>query len=249
MKLYFNGCSFTHRDELTSPEKDAWPMLVSSHLNAICTNDAVSGGTNGRTLYLTLSQAEQHDFVFVAWTYYHRFTEYNPVDNFEINFTPQLNLDPELHDSDDLKKNFSKYKQHGETFYKYWFNELYEFKKWLQQIVLLQSFFRARNKPYIMLNTVDNHLSRWSQPWDTFNEACRDLISFFDRVDDYQLHNQHQQIQYLISLIDRTCFIDWGSWCIKDLCSTHLCGPRGHILESGHSAVADRVLDHYNTHT
>ena len=160
-----------------------------------------------------------------------------------------MNLDPELHDSDDLKKNFSKYKQHGETFYKYWFNELYEFKKWLQQIVLLQSFFRARNKPYIMLNTVDNHLSRWSQPWDTFNEACRDLISFFDRVDDYQLHNQHQQIQYLISLIDRTCFIDWGSWCIKDLCSTHLCGPRGHILESGHSAVADRVLDHYNTHT
>lgn len=246
MKLYFNGCSFTYGDELTAPEKHAWPVLVSRHLDATGTNDAVPGGTNERTLHLTLNQAEHHDFVIVAWTHYHRFTEYNPVDNFEINFTPQLNLDVRLHHSDDLQKQFFKYKKYGEMFYKYWFNELYEFKKWLQQIVLLQCFLRDRNKPYVMLNTVDNHLPNWLQPWANFNEACRELISFFNRMDDDQLYSQHQQIQHLASLIDKTCFVHWGTWCIKDLCSTHPCGPRGHILESGHRAVADRVLDHYN---
>lgn len=82
----------------------------------------------------------------IAWTDYTRFTEYNPVDNFEINFNAALNLDASLHYSDDLKNNYKKYKNYGDLYYKYWFNELYEFKKWLQQIMLLQSFFDVHKK-------------------------------------------------------------------------------------------------------
>jgi hypothetical protein len=247
MKLYFNGCSFTYGDELANPKHSSWPALVSSRLNLPYTNDAVSGGTNERTLHLTLNQADAHDYFFIAWTSYARFTEYNPADNYEINFNPQLIFDLNHHLSDDLRKNPSKYKQYGKMFYRCWFNELYELKKWLQQVILLQCFFQCRGKSYLMLNTIHNNLSSWLQPWSTFNDSCRHLISFFDRIDDGQLQNQHQQIQHLNSLIDKSCFIDWGSWCIRDLGATHPRGPGGHILESGHEALATIVVERYNT--
>ena len=163
MKLYFNGCSFTYGDELKNPQQGAWPTLVSSQLKCNFLNDAVPGGTNDRTVYKTILNIDYYDYFFIAWTFYTRFTEYNPIDNFEINFSPQLNLDPSSHSSDDLKKNYSKYKDYGQMYYKHWYNNLFEFKKWLQQIILLQSFFRQHNKPFLMLNTCDNNLSSWLQ--------------------------------------------------------------------------------------
>jgi hypothetical protein len=246
MKLYFNGCSFTHGDELENPEKDSWPAVVASWLNSDFFNDAVSGGTNDRTIYKTMLNGHRYDYYFIAWTTYTRFTEYNPVDNFEINFTTQLNLDPSLHHSDDLKKNYSKYKKYGELYYKNWFNELYEFKKWLQQIILLQSFFDKIKKPYTMLNTMPNHLSLWLSSQESFISSCRNLISFFDCVNDDQLLEEHKQIQELNSLIDKSKFISWNDWSIVDTCKLHPCGPGGHILESGHFEVAKKILEHYN---
>jgi len=97
MKIYFNGCSFTYGDELSDPNKSSWPTLVANKLQADFLNDAVSGGTNQRTVYKTLCNKNQYDYFVIAWTSYSRFTEYNPVDNFEINFTSALNMNPNLH--------------------------------------------------------------------------------------------------------------------------------------------------------
>jgi hypothetical protein len=63
--LYFNGCSFTRGDELTNPEKDSWPSVVSSELQCDFFNDAVSGGTNDRTVYKTLLNANNYDYFFM----------------------------------------------------------------------------------------------------------------------------------------------------------------------------------------
>jgi len=246
MNLYFNGCSFTYGDELENPQQHSWPTLVSSRLNCDFLNDAVSGGTNDRIVYKTLLNHKRYDFFIIAWTHYARFTEYNPIDNFEINFSPRLNLNAALQCSNDLKKNYSKYKTYGEMYYKHWYNDLFEFKKWLQQIVLLQSFLKQNNKPFIMLNTMENNISSWSQPQENFISAVRHLIDFFDRINDDQLMTEHAQIQEMISMIDKSMFIDWSHWNIKDLCADYPCGPNGHLLEDGHRAVADIVLDHYN---
>jgi hypothetical protein len=244
--LYFNGCSFTHGDELTNPGKDSWPGVVSSELQCAFLNDAVPGGTNDRTVYKTLLNANNYDYFFVAWTHYARFTEYNPIDNFEINFSPQLLLDPSLHYSNDLIKNYSKYKNYGELYYKHWYNELYEFKKWLQQIILLQSFFKAHNKKYLMLNTSNNHLPNWLQPRDKFIASTKHLLAFFNYLNDDQLLEEHTHIQTLNSMIDQSTFIEWNSWAITDLTSIYKCGPGGHILEDGHRAVANKVIECYN---
>jgi hypothetical protein len=246
MKLYFNGCSFTYGDELTNPQQSAWPTLVVDFLKCDFSNDAISGGTNDRIMYKTIQNINNYDYFFIAWTTYTRFTEYNPVDNFEINFNPNLNLDASLHYSDDLKKNYKKYKDYGNLYYKHWFNELYEFKKWLQQIVLLQSFFKAHNKPYLMLNTISNNLSAWLQPQEKFIDATRHLLDFFNYLNDDQLLNEHLQIQELHSMINKSTFIEWNNWSIKNLCSSHPCGPGGHLLEKGHQAVANKVIEYYN---
>lgn len=246
MKLYFNGCSTTFGDELDNPQNDSWPALVSSHLQSNFLNDAVPGGSNDRIVYKVCQHLNHHDVFFIVWTSYSRFTEYNPVDNFEINFNPSLLLYSALHYSNDLKKNYHKFKTYGEIYYKYWFNELYEFKKWLQQIVLLQSLFKVQGKKYLMLNNNENHLSIWLQPRDVFIEAVRPLLEFFDYLNDDQLLEEHYQIQELHSMIDKSKFIDWNKWFLGDMAKKYPCGPRGHILEEGQRAVAKKVLEHYN---
>jgi hypothetical protein len=247
MISYFNGCSFTYGDELRHPETQAWPTLLAKSLGCGHHNDAISGGTNDRTVYKTFQNLDSHDCFFIAWTNYIRFTEYNPVDNFEINFNPYLILDASLHSSDDLKKRYWKYKDYGEMYYKHWYNELYEFKKWLQQIIMLQSVFDRQNKKYIMLNTMSNNLAQWLEP-DTqkFISGMQNLLLFFDAVDDEQLFDEQKQIQKLAGMIDKSRFVKWNQWCISDLKETHACGPGGHLLESGHEAVAKTVLEHYN---
>lgn len=244
--LYFNGCSFTIGDELKDQKHNAWPTLVANFLGIDFLNDAVSGGANDRIVYKTLQNSGNYDYFFIAWTSYSRFTEYNPVDNFEISFIPRMNLDASLHYSDDLKNHFFKYKNYGEMYYKYWYNELYEFKKWLQQIILLQSFFDLHKKKYLMLNTMSNNLDRWLQPPETFIQSVKNLLDFFDYVNDEQILREQNQIQKLVSLIDTSKFIGWGNWNILSLTKTHPCGPDGHILETGHREVAKKVLEHYN---
>ena len=91
-----------------------------------------------------------------------------------------------------------------------------------------------------------NNISSWSQPQENFIPAVRHLIDFFDYIDDDQLLAEHLQIQDLLSMIDKSTFIAWGDWDIKELTSVYPTGPGGHILEDGHRAVADIVLDHYN---
>jgi hypothetical protein len=248
MKLYFNGCSFTHGDELQNPSESAWPVLVSRHYKKEFLNDGISGGTNQRTVYKTILNIDQFDFFVIAWTDYSRFTLYNPVDNFEINFNPMLNLDASLHTSDDLKKNYKKYKEYGTLYYKHWFNDLYEFKKWLQQILMLQAFFNIKNKKYMMLNTFPNYLSNWLQPKENFIKSIKSLCTFFDYLNDDQLLQEHYQIQSMVSMIDAQKFIQWGDWTIKDLSKQCAIGPGGHILEDGHKKLSTIVIDHIDQH-
>jgi hypothetical protein len=97
-----------------------------------------------------------------------------------------------------------------------------------------------------MLNTARNELSAWLQPKENFINATRRLLDFFDYLNDDQLLNEQQQIQELQSMIDKLTFIEWNSWTIEDLKLIYPCGPMGHILEDGHQAVANKVINHYN---
>ena len=247
MSIYFNGCSHTFGDELLDPASESWPTLVAKTLNLDFKNDAVSGGSNERIVYQTVDNLKKYDTFIIAWSHYSRFTEYNPVDNFEINFNPTLNLDASLQYSDDLKNNYKKYKNYGQMYYTHWYNDFYRFKQWLQQILLLQRLFQSEDKKYIMLNAMPNELEKWLSSRDTFISKCKNLLPFFDYLNDNQLLDMREQIQTLVSIIDTTKFIEWSEWFITNLGSKYPVGPRGHLLVDGHKQVAKIVIEKYNT--
>ena len=243
MKLYFNGCSFTYEDKSQFPSIRTWPTLVAAHYNAEFLNDATVIGTNQRSVYNAILNKDNFDFFIIAWTYYSRFTEYNPVDNYETNFSPIHDLNPYGTDLDD---RYSKYKNFVELYYKNWYNELYQFKQLLQQIILLQSFFKTQQKKYLMLNTSNSKLHRWLQPKSTFINETRELMPFFDYLSDGILLKEHDDIQRLAKEVDKENFLEWNNWAITDVCCNLAPESSGRLSASGHIKVAEKIIKHIN---
>lgn len=233
MKIYANGCSFTYGDELVNHKRDAWPMLLGNHE---VFNDAVSGGTNQRTLYRTIKNSEKdYDLYLIAWTTYTRFTFYKSDDNTEVNFNPSLVNAPFVHDS--------FFKDWGRTLYKHWYNELYAFKLWLQQIIQLQYFLKDKN--YLMINTMNNQLSYWLSSETNFMSSASKFINLHI-MNDQQILDEFREIQYYVKLIDINKFYKWGDFAIVDLAQQFKTGPRHHILEEGHMYLSNLIKKHLN---
>lgn len=235
MKIYANGCSFTYGDELSDPSVSAWPVLLANKLGGHITNDAISGGTNYRTLYRTIKNSQLYDLYLIAWTTTTRFTFYKSDNNFEVNFNPQL--------ANTLYENEKFYKEWGKGLYQYWYNELYSFKIWLQQIISLQSILQANNKKFLMINTMSNNIEEWTSPKETFINNVKNLINF-DVMNDSQIIDEHNEIQYYLKLIDTSKWYGWNQFYINALGSQFKCGPGGHLLEQGNQHLADLLYNH-----
>ena len=246
IKLYFNGCSFTYGDGLADPANDSWPSLIAKHYNAKYLNHAVNGGSNDRIVKGVVTNIKNYDKFYIGWSSYSRFVKYNPVDNFEICFTPILNLNVSLHYSDDLKTNYKKYKDFGKMYYKHWYNELYEFKGFLHQVILLQCLFEVNNKDYTMINMLSD-IQPWVSPSDIFIENVKDLICFDDMSDD-QIHNERKEINTLIDQIDLSKFVFWDynvqSFIRRDEDLMISASNDQHPSVLGHKAIAKEVLLH-----
>ena len=128
MKLYFNGCSHTFGDDLSDPALQSWPAVISRQLNCNFINDGQSGGTNDRIMYRTIKHIDQFDKFYISWTYTTRFTRYRADNNHEVNFNPQL-----VHT---LYGERPEVKTYGELHYKYWHNELFNFKIGLSSTIV-----------------------------------------------------------------------------------------------------------------
>jgi hypothetical protein len=234
MRIYACGCSFTYGDELKNPNKSAWPARLAEKLSASIDNNAINGGTNTRTVYQTIKNTqENYDLYLISWTTYSRFTFYKSDNNFETNFN--TNLKHSLYGNEKFYCNW------GNNLYKYWYNELFAFKLWLQQIIQLQQILK--DKKYLMLNTMENNLSKWLTPKESFVNSVKDLINF-DSMNDEQIFDEYKEIQYYISLIDFSKFYRWNEFCIEKLCGQFPVGPEGHILEDGHEYLANLIYKH-----
>ena len=236
MKIYANGCSFTYGDELSEPSDSAWPAQLATRLQATVTNDAISGGTNARTVYRTVKHLQdKYDLYIVAWTTNTRFTFYHANNNHDVNFNPML--------LNDLYGHESYYQEWGQILYRYWYNELYAFKLWLQQIIQLQSILEQQKKQYLMVNTMGNNLSRWIAPKDQFIESVKSLINF-DSLNDEQIFDEYKEIQYYASLINKDMFYKWDTFVIQQLNLNFKRGPGGHFLEEGHAHLSELLYQH-----
>ena len=235
MKLYFNGCSHTYGDDLTDPAISAWPAVISNHYNCDFLNDSASGGTNDRIMYRTIKQADQFDKFYIAWTYTSRFTRYRSDNNFDINFNIQL--------SNTLYSKDPSFIDYGKIHYAVWHNELYSFKLWLQNIILLQRFFESIKKPYVMINGAENYIGKWSVGWDNFNNSVKSLLCF-DLMNDEQLYSEHSEIQQLLTQINFDHYIGWNTRCLTTFLLEYPVGVTNHLLEDGHRATAEYIIKH-----
>lgn len=234
MRIYACGCSFTYGDELKNPNKSAWPAKLAEKLSASINNNAVSGGTNSRTVYQTIKNTkENYDLYLIAWTTYSRFTFYKSDNNFETNFNSNL-----IHS---LYGNEKFYYNWGNNLYKYWYNDLFAFKLWLQQIIQLQQILK--DKKYLMLNTMENNLSKWLSPKESFINSIKELINF-SSMNDEQIIDEYEEIQYYISLVDFSKFYRWDEFYIGQLTTQFPIGENGHILEEGHVYLANLIYKH-----
>jgi hypothetical protein len=234
MNLYFNGCSHTFGDDLVN-RTQAWPSLVANTRKYKFVNDAMSGGTNDRIMYRTMKYAHEFDAVCIAWTYTSRFTRYRADNNHDVNFNPGL--------KHSMYGNFSEFKNYGRMHYQFWHNELYNFKIWLQNIILMQRYLNSINTPYVMINANHNYIDRWSCDRNLFKNSVKSLLCF-DLITDEQLDAEQTEIQLLIDQIDTKHYLGWNSWWITQLHQLYALGPTGHLLETGHKAIADYILSH-----
>jgi len=235
VNLFFIGCSHTYGDDLADPGTEAWPALVAQKRKATFTNAAVRGGTNDRIMYHTIKNINKFDEFYIAWTFTNRFTKYRSDNNFEINFNQTL--------TNSLYGDDPSYYTYGKIHYTFWHNELYAFKLWLQQIILLQQYLTANSKKYIMINSANNHINRWCSDWKNFNSSVQSLVCF-NLMNDDQLYAEHLEIQQLLGQINFSNFLQWGSWDIDRLTEIYPTGATNHLLTEGHQAIADYILKH-----
>lgn len=237
MKLYFNGCSTTYGDELPEDIRASacWAGQVAAHYNAEFLNDSTRGGSNQRTLSRTMLHLNKFDKFYIQWTYAERFTLHDANNWFEANFQKKL-----THDYFRNKDHFMKL---GKLYYAYWSHSLFEFKKWLEQIILLQNLFKQHNKSYLMFSCVPND-------FEVYTCARSEFISKFSKIsdiknfDDEQIYEQYDQIQTLLGLIDFDTFIAPDKMYGIELIRGTDQGPGGHPMVEGHTRVANYIIEY-----
>jgi len=234
MNIFSCGCSFTYGAELDNPRDNAWPMLLARQLDATLNDVSMCGNSNSRIHYQTIKNMKnEYDLYLIVWTEYSRFTFYKSENNHEVGFNIPL--------THDLYGSKSFYRNWGKILYKEWYNDLFAFKLWLQQILQLQQMLSNRN--YVMINTFPNNLDRWLTSKDYFIEKVKPLINF-NLMHDEDIFNEYNEIQYYISLIDTSKFYKWNDFYITELCGRFPCGPGGHILEEGHAHLSDLIYQY-----
>ena len=227
------GDSFTYGEELDD-RNQSWPNLLSKRLGATLKDTSQRGSSNQRIVYHTTKHyADNYDLYIIAWSEYSRFTFYKSDNNLETAFTPQL--------THDIYEKESYFKEWGKTLYKHWHNELFAFKQWLQQIILLQNLLKDRK--VIMLNTFPNNLEHWLTVKSEFISSVKHLINF-ELMNDEQILAEHKEIQYYMNLIDTSIFYGWQQFFIVQLCIDYKTGPGGHFLDEGHAKMAELIYDY-----
>jgi uncharacterized FlgJ-related protein len=79
---------------------------------------------------------------------------------------------------------------------------------------------------------------------DQQNNAIISQFQQIIREQDCKIKQEHQEITKLIEQICFDQYPSWDTWWIAKLHNKYSVGATGHLLEDGHQAVADYILQH-----
>jgi hypothetical protein len=201
------GDSFTYGDELSN-QYSAWPYLLGNLTNSDVVNLGAPAASNDkivRTLMETMF-TELSDLIVIAWTSPGRI-EYSDENGY---YDLWPGYSGNLFGASTWRNDHVRYiTEHH--------NDSALHKKFIQQVLMVQSFLTSQNKKYIMLNTVQNE--HYKQ------------VDFDNREDYY-------------NLIDQTKFMGFNKSGMAEWTYGTPKGPNGHFLDNGHRTVAEKVYDH-----
>lgn len=211
--LYCNGDSWAWGAELGDESEEyrsthAFPGLLSSHYNLPVINAATPGGSNQRIVRTTvedvsrLLKSGQRPLVIIAWTLIHRFEFFGQEKQQWINFSSSIQ---------------GKEKQLAEKIWTEYSSDDTNVINFLTQVILLESFLKKNNVPYIMLNTFNTKT-------DLLNEDMMEIL--VSQIDLTYYMIRFALRHYVMNFPN----INWG--------------PGDHPLENGHELVAAFLKTH-----
>ena len=209
MKLLTVGDSFTVGEELDDFDYHAWPQLLASQINYELVNHAQTSASNDNILRKTIDYviSAPVDLVVIGWTNIGR-SEYADEFGYYDVWPGYLGVIPR--DGYNWRNRLIDYISR-------YHNSEAIHRKFIQQVILLQSFLKSRNIKYVMLNTVQNEYYK--------KKYFDGQLEYFNQVDK----------ETFLGFND-SGMLEWADGCKK--------GPGGHFLEDGHQIVAKKINEH-----
>jgi len=204
------GDSFTYGDELKD-HYQAWPYRLADHLGYEVHNQGQSGCSNASILRRTLEElaVNHYDLVVIGWTSPGRI-EWKDDIGIAYDVWPGYPSTAPLFQDHPWRTDLLNYiSQHH--------NSEYLYQQYLIQVISLQSYFRANNINYRMINVRHN--------------------DYYRKV-GAEMHAQ------LAKQIHTEMFVGWNKFGMIELTEGCPRGPGKHPLEKGHERIANEIAKH-----
>ncbi len=132
------GCSFTYGDELDNRLEQAWPYLLGHGLDLAVDNIGQCGNSNNAMVRQVISclGSRQYRLVVVAWT---------DISRVEV-------WDESIHQPNTIMPGSRSALPWVTDYYRYSYNDQYALTIWAQQVLLLQSYLKSIDQPYLFVN-------------------------------------------------------------------------------------------------
>lgn len=229
--IYIDGGSNTSGDELDSPEIESWPAIFSKLSGKEVINGAVNGKSNDRIIFDTINEClKEHkpEMVIIAFAPIIRKFYVRRENNFPIDISVSA--------SNSVYHSHKELKQFQSLLFKYWSNILYDSLKFLQSIVMLQSFLKQQNIPYFLINADDqSDITKLCSISNADVSVKMELLDAFDEMDDETIISFEQLIQRLYNNIDHKMFHKF-EWYFQKLVSF-----KSHPTKEQHVIIADYI--------
>jgi len=209
MKLLTVGDSFTYGEEL-SDRTQSWPQKLANRINYELLNLALPSASNDKILRRTLDYlaTESADLVVIGWSNIGRSEHADEFGYYDVW--------PGYQGAIFARDGFNWRNQLVDYVSRYHNSEAIH-RKFLQQVILLQSYLKLRNINYVMCNIVQN---------------------------EYYKKKHFDGQQEFFAQVDREKFLGFNESGMMEWTYGVPQGPGGHFLEQGHQIVANRIYEH-----
>ena len=208
-KILALGDSFTWGEELED-RRDCWAQRVADHFNLELDNQGIPGGSNQRAMrMLMMHTLKDVELVCIGWSHFDRFEVSDELGTWDI--WPGGQRSKYVKEAS-WRKTLTDYvsRHHND-------DNLY--MHYLTYIVLVQSYLKQKQIPFIMMDAFGNNLDS-------------------RRTDS--------KFKVLLDQVNSDTFVGWPDSTMMDWAEGTPHGPGNHFLEQGHQIVADRVIKQVN---